>query len=113
MIYKIFASIILILLIISCVVQYDDPDPLLWIAAYGFVAVLTALSILGMETPLPIPALILYGIWFVTLAPRELGPWLEIETARESGGLLFAILWLIALTIRWVRRKPAIQAELE
>jgi hypothetical protein len=48
---KIFNSIFLILFVVSAVLQYNDPDPILWILIYLFAALSCYLSIRNLNYP--------------------------------------------------------------
>ncbi len=48
---KIFNSIFLILFVVSAVLQYNDPDPALWILIYLFAALSCYLSIRNLNYP--------------------------------------------------------------
>jgi hypothetical protein len=101
------------------VVQFNDPDTWVWVGIYGFGAgacVLAALRRLhwGLSSALALIAL----IWGIILASRVEGiSWsdlstslsmktLEVEEAREAGGLFLLATWMVVLTIatRWARR---------
>lgn len=44
---KITNFIICILFAVFAVVQYNDPDPLLWIIYYGFIAIMAGFAVVG------------------------------------------------------------------
>ncbi len=48
---KIFNSIFLILFVVSAILQYNDPDPALWILIYLFAALSCYLSIRNLNYP--------------------------------------------------------------
>ena len=48
---KIFNSIFLILFVVSAVLQYNDPDPVLWILIYLFAALSCYFSIRNLNYP--------------------------------------------------------------
>ena len=98
-------------------VQYNDPDPIWWMAIYGLAA---AACILYLARRLP-PALsagigIVALIWAARLAPAVIGQVspseifasiemksAAVEVAREMGGLLIVACWMAVLTA--ARRK--------
>lgn len=104
----------------SVVVQYNDPDPLPWIAVYGAAAVIAGLETFRRVRPV-FPALLsaVALVWTATLAPRVLGkvPFGDmfaefemsnpgIEESREMYGLLLVSAWIAAIAIAaW--RRPA------
>lgn len=106
MYFRFIAAVMFVLMIISCGVQYNDPDPWLWIAAYGAAALLTIPPMFGRDTILPAIAGLIFAVWGALLlreylADPEHGPFLETEIAREGGGLLFTFTWMAVLTARW------------
>jgi len=105
--------ILAVLFTLFAVVQYNDPDPLAWIAIYVAVAVLCALTALGRAPRWAlIAASVAAIIWMATLAPGMLD-WAgmgfpniagrmtaetpHIEVVREFLGLLVALLALLHL----------------
>ncbi len=112
MLLRLLNAVMCLLFLVSCAVQINDPDPGVWIAMYGFCAIVSFAAMLGFYTILPLVSLLVLVPWFLVLMPKELGPWLQIETAREAGGLLFCIVWMIVLTLVWRsrRRKAAVES---
>lgn len=105
--------------VFSVVVQYNDPDPLQWMALYGAAAVLSGLEIRRRVRPWwpTLVALIALG-WAATLAPRVLGKvpfgamFAEfemhnqgVEESREMYGLLLVVLWMGAIALAAWRRR--------
>lgn len=108
----------LVLFVLAAVVQYNDPDPLLWIVVYGAGALCCALFMIG-RLPVALSALVgglcLFGTLYL-LVQILLGPSIFVdETGREMMGLMekgrellgFAItaLWTGFLTW-WMYRIP-------
>jgi len=104
---------------VSVIVQYNDPDPLLWMAIYGIAVVICLLAALG-KLNWSVSAVMAFaalgGALF--LAPRVIGKvaFLEIfesmqmktiavEYAREMGGLLIIAVWMVVLTIHTRRQQ--------
>lgn len=100
--------------------QWNDPDPVPWVLAYGTVAAFCGLAAFGRRPrPLITVALVVLGGWMLWLAPGFLA-WLgmgmpsiveamqvhapHIEVVREFLGLLIAVLVLLLL---WRRPKAA------
>ena len=87
----------------SAAVQWNDPDPLRWMALYGVAAAATATSLVR-----PVPRAVSIGIGAVALAWAAL--WLpEVlsraaftgnEEERELGGLLS-----VAAAMAWLARR--------
>ena len=105
--------------VFSVIVQFNDPDPVLWAAIYAAAAVVCLIE-LPRRTHPAIPA-VLAGVglaWAATIAPRVVGkvPFSAmfaefemantgIEESREMYGLVFIALWMIAIAIAASRRR--------
>jgi len=102
-----------ILFLFAVAVQYNDPDPLRWMAIYGLSALACVLALAGR---LLRPAPILIGVaalaWAATIAPGvvggvSVGDLFEsyamksepVEEAREMGGLLIVTVWMGVLAL--------------
>jgi hypothetical protein len=98
--------------VLFAAVQYNDPDPEVWIPIYMFVAIL---SVVAMFKPIPktilIVSLLAYLAGSIYLFPdRYQGVDMpmnqrvpEIELARESLGLLICVVafgWLLFLSYK-------------
>lgn len=112
--WKVVDIILLLMFIASVIVQYNDPDPIVWMAMWGAAALATGLSLAGrprwwFAAGLGVVAL----AWAATIAPRVLGqvPFLDmfgafemkstgIEESREMYGLLMIAGWMLVLTLR-------------
>jgi hypothetical protein len=101
----------LAMFLFSVAVQYNDPDPLLWMTVYGLAA-LACLVWLRRPAHWLLPGALGLAtlVWAGTLAPRVLGrvafgelfeAWemkdLRVEEARELGGLLIVAGWMSVL----------------
>lgn len=96
------------LFLLSVVVQYNDPDPIRWMAIYGAAL---AMCLLRGRVPWWAPAIVgvVAGIWGLTLVPgvlaeaeladlvRTMKHENHAEEARELGGLCLVALWTGAL----------------
>lgn len=92
---RITALIFAIIFLISAALQYNDPDPFIWIGIYGFAAVLSLLFFRGFRNS------ILYGVSLMVYLAGAIYLWPEvykgvvmdmsrapeIELARESLGM--------------------------
>ncbi|TAF72636.1 MAG: hypothetical protein EAZ53_15440 [Bacteroidetes bacterium] len=104
------------------VVQYNDPDPWLWMTIYGTVAIFLALGAFRIYFPVPMyiqmglmAAGILYlfpsVIDWITLEKGENlmqqmnNSKLYIEETRECGGLIVALSFLILLWSNFRKNK--------
>jgi hypothetical protein len=110
----------LLVFIFSVVVQYNDPDPLLWMSVYGAAAVASIFEVMRRTRwwfPAGIGAATL--AWAATIAPRVLGRVrfgdlfaefemknIAVEEAREMGGLLIIAAWVLVLAFAsWKRSR--------
>jgi hypothetical protein len=104
--FQLFCGVMILVFLASCAVQYNDPDPLVWIVAYGLAGVVTGLALAGKYTVAVIPMGLTYFGWAMFNMPH-IGPgeWLTTETSRESGGLMICAIWMAVLTAAWYRKK--------
>lgn len=78
------------------ILQYNDPDPYIWMPVYGIAALISfGMAFNRINTTILIVAMILYFIGAVYMWPSsyegivlDMGYKVEIEEARESLGLL-------------------------
>jgi hypothetical protein len=109
---------------LSVAVQYNDPDPLVWMGIYG-AAMAAALWAATRPRSYPwwLPATIgvVALVWAARLLPQVAGrvripelfaSWemknARVEVAREDGGLLIVAAWMTITTLAaLLRRKPA------
>ena len=107
-------AIFLLMFLFSVVVQFNDPDPLIWVAIYGLAAAACGLSLLGrLRAWFPALVGVAALVWAINIAPRVVGrvPFLEmfgafemkdigVEESREMYGLLLVTLWMTILFVR-------------
>ncbi|NBB74564.1 MAG: hypothetical protein GVY35_12910 [Bacteroidetes bacterium] len=116
---QIVNGLMLLLFATAAVVQYDDPDPALWVGLYGVAALACALF---MANRLPAwlagvltGAYVLGGLYLLlpilgpeafydTTGQEMMG---LMEESREMMGLLIMAAWTGFLTWRLYRRDPA------
>jgi hypothetical protein len=106
-----------VLFLTAAALQYNDPDPLRWMAIYGLAALSCLLALAG-RLPRSVPAVIGLAAlaWAATLAPGvvgrvSIGELFEsyamksepVEEAREMGGLLIVGAWMAVLALRGAR----------
>jgi hypothetical protein len=110
------------LLFFSLGLQYNDPDPGVWMAFYGVAGVISALAAVAPgRHPWPLTAIV--GVWAIVWAASLLpGFWgqvnpgamfsawemndILVEEEREAFGLLITGLWMAVLTaVRLFRRR--------
>lgn len=98
---------------LSAALQYNDPDPLSWIAIYAAAAAVCVLWGLRRATwPLAVPLAVITAVWIAVLLPDVLGH-IEladlflrmsekggrVEIGREIGGLLIVLAWTLVLQV--------------
>lgn len=121
MFFRLLCGVMAALFLMSVVVQYNDPDPLQWMAMYAAAAVLSALA--ARKRPgygWPWPALVgaVALVWGLALLPTIGGgaafghmtdAWemknASIELARETTALLVTAVWMAVLAIAARRRR--------
>jgi hypothetical protein len=98
---------------LSAVLQYNDPDPLRWIAIYAAAA--TACVLWGLRRavwPLAAPVTLIAAVWAALLLPEVLGhigpsdlflrmseKGGRVEIGREIGGLAIVLAWMVVLQV--------------
>ena len=110
---KILNAFLALVFALFAAVQYNDPDPVVWMLAYGAVAVCCVLATLGRHHPraLLVLGLVLAG-WMATMVPGFV-EWLRmgmpsitgtmkagsphVEVVREFLGLGIALLAVLHL----------------
>jgi len=101
-------------------VQYNDPDPVVWIAIYGLAAIASAAAGLRPRSSWLVPAIVgvVAALWSASLSTRILGAPMDIEQVfgttrmintaveetREALGLLLVAAWMGVLTWRGLRQ---------
>jgi len=104
----------------AAVLQFNDPDPIQWIAIYAAACALSLVMFFRRRLTLAVP-LAVFAIamaWEALIAfggpgASEYGHMFDawemkspsVEEAREASGLLIVAAWMIVLMIR-VRRSP-------
>lgn len=113
--------VMLLAFVFSVIVQFNDPDPLLWAAIYSAAAIVCFFELRRRTNPLvPLGIAVVTAIWAATIAPRVVGKvrfsamFAEfemantgIEESREMYGLLFIGLWMGAVAIAAFRRRTS------
>lgn len=102
---KIAAYVMGLVFVLFAALQLNDPDPILWIALYGYAAYCAFGAGIGFANSThQIVGIFGFGVGFVQLFPPDIANWLQveqeakslkmglpfIEEARESLGLLIA-----------------------
>lgn len=102
------------LFVLSAAVQYNDPDPVEWMAIYlacAWVALRSALGHAPFRAALAVGAVAL--TWALTILPRVVGTpgfptfsfgegmkSVAIEETREAFGLLIGVTWMVVVALR-------------
>lgn len=115
--FKVLGFLFTVLFLISSVLQYNDPDPFIWIIIWG-VAGLISLGFALNEMPFQIPLVagILAFIGFFYVYPEKFegfeigaGDIKNVEEGREAFGLLIIAIVLLTFAWRtWYARKSKI-----
>jgi len=113
--HKVIAVFFAILFLISAALQYNDPDPEVWVPIYLFGVVACALAyvrvgkpwfFLGMAVVYLVAAYTQWPPVFEGFLLNEMGmKTLNVELARESGGL--AISGIGMLLLAWALSRKA------
>jgi len=109
---RILSGVMSALFLYAAVVQWNDPDPILWTVGYLVACGLSAAAAAGRTLWIPsLVAASLFLVWFLTLAPSLIGAdaaafqSLEMKAAsheepREAIGLLLCAAWTAYLAWR-------------
>ena len=111
-----FDGLFVLLFVFAAAVQYNDPDPVVWITGYLTAAALSWLAFRGrlLVVPNAVAALVFLA-WFLTLAgtlpgaPKEAFTSFHMQAAsheepREAIGLLLCVVWTAGIAGRgWWR----------
>jgi hypothetical protein len=110
-----------VLFVLFAVVQYNDPDALLWILIYGVTAIWAGLAAFRSDRFAHSPVLItLFGASAVAMVggaiydwPQSIADWWDNEVVREGLGLIIATvaLLVVAYTLWRTRREPRLAAQ--
>jgi hypothetical protein len=117
---RLLSAIFTGLFLLGAAVQYNDPDPLRWMAIYLAAAVSSAFAARGrVAWQLPAAVALVALIWAATLAPAVIGSvepgelvaaWEmkdeRVEEGREMYGLLIIAVWMALIVTVEARRRP-------
>ncbi len=103
----------------AAALQYNDPDPIRWMAVYGAACVVSLLAAV-VRRVLPATALtvgvvaIAWAVWIMMGGPpvsdysHMFDAWEmkspSVEAAREASGLILVAAWMAVLFVRGYRR---------
>ena len=106
--FRIAAALMMVPLLASVVVQYNDPDGVVWMLIYGYSIVVTLPAIFGTYSAWAIPGALGYLGGFAYLMPGFETPILKSEITREGGGLLITGVWTLCVAVAWyLHARPA------
>ncbi len=107
MILRVLSGLMVPVFGLAVAVQYNDPDPIGWMAIYGVAALAALLGATG-RAAWPFPTLVAAAalgwaaVWFPKVRySRQMWPG---EEARELGGLLIVAFWMLVLAVAGVVR---------
>lgn len=113
--YRVIAALnilMALLFIFAAVVQYNDPDNIQWMLLYGLAAFSSLLWFTNyFKKIIPFLVMTIALIWIAFLLPDVMGQGtfssqmfdsfkmnnIEVELAREVGGLLIIVFWMAVL----------------
>jgi hypothetical protein len=116
-IFRIIAALMAALLAYAAVLNFNDPDPVRWIAIYGVACLVSILAAATGAVPIAAPAAIALValVWGATLAARVpnidvythmFDEWemksSQVEEAREACGLFIVGVWMaVVAAVLW------------
>lgn len=107
--------IMALLFAFAAALQFNDPDPIQWIAIYTMACMLSLLMFFKRRVPpaMVIAVLVIAVVWAATIAfggpaaseyEHMFDAWEmkspSVEEAREASGLMIVAAWMIVLMIR-------------
>ena len=112
-VFRALNGLMAVLFAIAVVVQFNDPDPLRWMAIYGAALAVSILAAMrgGVPVALPVTVGTIALAWGLLLAGRSgatlrvyqqmFDAWemknTSIEEAREATGLLIVFIWMVVV----------------
>jgi hypothetical protein len=113
---RVLAALMALFFVYATAVQYNDPDPVRWMAVYVAALACCVSFAIGrfsrLVAAITIAAAAIWAaIWrqsLVALPQYGQVPWVQIEEARELGGLLIVAGWtsILLAADRFIVRKP-------
>ena len=109
-----FNRLMCVLFLLSVVVQWNDPDPLRWVAIYGAAFVVSTIVALRGRVPIAAPLAVMVVALTWALMSLGAGPAADayshmfdawemksapVEEAREASGLLIVAAWMFVLVV--------------
>lgn len=112
-------NIVMLLIFVLCIiVQFNDPDPIAWVLAYGYAVVVTGMAaanrytvLAGIGVPLYLVGVVYYmpgwSVDSLLLLREPKMSSLDVELAREAFGLLICACWMGLLAFVGYKRGRA------
>jgi hypothetical protein len=115
MAFQIMNAVMALLFLLAVVVQYNDPDPIRWMAIYGAACVVSVLAWMQRRVHPAAPVLVgaaalAWALFLVLGGPagtnylHMFDAWemrsVNVEQAREATGLLIVAAWMAVLAVR-------------
>ena len=96
--------LLMFLLFLSCIaLQYNDPDPMLWVPIYTLPAFFSLMYFLGKTylwaTLMAFVVYIVFAIYWCPPIASLKGSILDVEEVREAIGLLISGIWMGILSL--------------
>ena len=116
--WRVAAGVLAVMFVFFAALQYNDPDPVQWMAIYLAAAAAAAMTAAG-RARWQVPTLVAAAslVWAVSLVPaaaahrpswEHLTTWKmmdpEVEESRELGGLTIVLGCMVALAVSARRR---------
>lgn len=115
---KYFNGLFALLFLYFIIVQYNDPDPLLWVTIYSYALLVTILMIIGRAKKYFLyGGTIIFAVLAATLVPGVIDYFnasnygeifsemakerLYVEESREFFGLLIAMVPMVVGLVKW------------
>src|SRR5687768_3823838 len=113
MVLRIVTGLMAVYFLFALVMQYNDPDPVRWMAIYGAAAFACALALARrLWRGYAVGVGVVAAVWAATLAPGVIGRVAPgdlfteagmlapaVEQAREMLGLIVVAAWMIVLAL--------------
>ena len=114
MVFRILNGIMVLLFAVAVAVQYNDPDPIRWMAIYGAACLLSGWAALRGAVPFAMPIVVAvialawsldvgYGVAGLVAFSDMFQSWEmkspTIEEAREASGLMITCVWMAVLAV--------------
>jgi hypothetical protein len=115
LVLRVVAGIMFLVFLLAIIVQYNDPDPAVWMLLYAVPAALSLLAMFKLTHWLALlPAAVYFllcALWGPDWRNVDSSIWRphlemmgdDIERAREVIGLLIAAVWMVTLGIIGLR----------